>query len=180
MHGLLAGSGLVLAGATAAYALLAATAVVLAVRRGRRSAFCAGPVRPAVTVLKPLCGNELALYEQLCSVCAQDYPQFQLIFGLQNSRDSALPAVRRVQRQFGALDIDCVIDATRYGANAKVSNLINMLSKPGMRSRSPWRRSPGGNPGGNVRRNARRHRQRRHRRNQRTASSIACCAGRHR
>jgi len=127
MHGLLAGSGLVLAGATAAYALLAATAVVLAVRRGRRSAFCAGPVRPAVTVLKPLCGNELALYEQLCSVCAQDYPQFQLIFGLQNSRDSALPAVRRVQRQFGALDIDCVIDATRYGANAKVSNLINML-----------------------------------------------------
>jgi ceramide glucosyltransferase len=128
MHGLLHGTGLLLAGATAAYAVLAALAVVFAAARWRRPPSYAGPARPAVTVLKPLCGNEFALYEQLCSVCAQDYPQFQLIFGLQNARDTALPAVRRVQRQFPALDIDCVIDATRHGVNAKVSNLINMLS----------------------------------------------------
>jgi ceramide glucosyltransferase len=131
MHGLLAGPGLGLglAGATAAYALVAVTAVALAARRWRRSPSYVGLARPAVTVLKPLCGHEFALYEQLCSVCAQDYPQFQLIFGLQNPGDTALPAVQRVQRQFGALDIDCVIDATRHGVNAKVSNLINMLSR---------------------------------------------------
>ena len=45
------------------------------------------------------------------------------------SGDTALPAVRRVQQQFAALDIDCVIDSTRHGVNAKVSNLINMLSR---------------------------------------------------
>lgn len=129
MHGLLTGLGLVLAAAAAAYALLAAIAVVIATVRPRRSASCATPARPAVTVLKPLCGNEYELYEQLCSVCAQDYPQFQLIFGLQNPSDTALPSVRRVQHQFHALDIDCVIDPTRHGVNAKVSNLINMLSR---------------------------------------------------
>jgi ceramide glucosyltransferase len=129
MSGLLAGLGLVLAGATAAYAVLAAAAVALAAARWRRPPSYDGPSRPAVTVLKPLCGNEFELYEQLCSVCAQDYPQFQLIFGLQNPGDTALPAVRRVQQQFGALDIDCVINASRHGVNAKVSNLINMLSR---------------------------------------------------
>ena len=129
ISGLLAGLGLVLAGATAGYAVLAAVAVALAAARWRRPPSYDGPSRPAVTVLKPLCGNEFELYEQLCSVCAQDYPQFQLIIGLQNPGDTALPAVRRVQQQFGALDIDCVIDASRHGVNAKVSNLINMLSR---------------------------------------------------
>ncbi|MGC2461722.1 MAG: bacteriohopanetetrol glucosamine biosynthesis glycosyltransferase HpnI [Steroidobacteraceae bacterium] len=129
MHAVLTGLGLILAGATAAYAVLAAMAVVIAAARWRRPASYAGPARPAVTVLKPLCGKEFELYEQLCSVCAQDYPHFQLIFGLQNRGDTALPAVRRVQQQFAALDIDCVIDSTRHGVNAKVSNLINMLSR---------------------------------------------------
>jgi ceramide glucosyltransferase len=62
-------------------------------------------------------------------VCVQDYPNFQIVLGLQNPHDSALPAVRLLKYQFDALDIDCVIDATRHGANAKVSNLINMLPR---------------------------------------------------
>lgn len=119
MHALLTGLGLILAGATAAYAVLAAMAVVIAAARWRWPASYAGPARPAVTVLKPLCGKEFELYEQLCSVCAQDYPHFQLIFGLQNPGDTALPAVRRVQQQFAALDIDCVIDSTRNGSTRK-------------------------------------------------------------
>jgi ceramide glucosyltransferase len=129
MQSLLTDLGLLLAAASAGYALLATLAVAVAARRARRPGPSPRPATPAVTVLKPLCGNEFALYEQLCSVCAQDYPQLQLIFGLQNARDSALPAVRRVQQKFAALDIDCVIDSTRHGLNAKVSNLINMLSR---------------------------------------------------
>jgi ceramide glucosyltransferase len=127
MHGLLTGLGLILAAAAAAYALLAALAATIAAARSRRRGPPAGAARPAVTILKPLCGDEFALYEQLRSVCQQDYPQFQLIFGLQSPADTALPVVRRVQQQFDALDIECVIDPTRHGVNAKVSNLINML-----------------------------------------------------
>jgi ceramide glucosyltransferase len=80
-------------------------------------------------VLKPLCGDEFELYERLRSLCIQDYPRFQVIFGLQNPADSALPVVRRLQQQFDTLDIECVIDPTRHGVNAKVSNLVNMLSR---------------------------------------------------
>lgn len=133
MHGSLAELGLILGAAAAGYAVLAALATLLALARSRRPAPLAaptapaGPVLPAVTVLKPLCGNEPQLYERLCSICAQDYPRFQIIFGLHGPADGALPIARRVQRQFDALDIECVIDPTRHGVNAKVSNLLNML-----------------------------------------------------
>jgi ceramide glucosyltransferase len=125
VHGVLTGMGLGLAAAAAVYAVLVAT--VIAGLRPRRPA--PGPVAdtPPVSVLKPLCGSEYGLLQQLRSVCAQDYPAFQIILGLQSAHDGALPEVRLLKRQFDALDIECVIDTRLHGANAKVSNLINML-----------------------------------------------------
>jgi len=127
MHGLLAALGLILTAIATVYALLAALATLIATARSRREAPASAAVWPAVTILKPLCGSEPELYERLCSVCSQDYPQFQVIFGLHGPADAALPVARRVQQRFSALDIDCVIDSTRHGVNAKVSNLLNML-----------------------------------------------------
>jgi ceramide glucosyltransferase len=127
MHGLLAGTGLVVGAAAATYAVLTALASAIAATRPRRLVGDTAAAAPAVSVLKPLCGHEYGLYEQLRSVCVQNYPDFQIVLGLQNPQDSALPAVRLLKHHFDAVDIDCVIDATRHGANAKVSNLINML-----------------------------------------------------
>jgi len=129
MHALLTKLGLILAAAAAAYAVLAALASALAAARTRHRACDSGAVLPAVTVLKPLCGAEFELYERLCALCAQDYPRFQVVFGVQNPADTALPVARRVQQQFAALDIECVIDPTRHGVNAKISNLVNMLPR---------------------------------------------------
>jgi ceramide glucosyltransferase len=129
MHGLATALGLIVAATAASYAILTALAVVRAARRSQQPACRASLPRPAVTVLKPLCGDEFALYAQLRSFCVQDYPQWQLIFGLQSPGDTALAVVRRLQQQFAALDIECVIDASRHGVNSKVSNLINMLPR---------------------------------------------------
>ncbi len=82
---------------------------------------------PPVTVLKPLHGAEPLLEEALASVCAQDYPAWQVVFGVQDSADAALPAVRRVQARFPDCDIAVVVDPTPHGSNRKVGNLINML-----------------------------------------------------
>lgn len=86
----------------------------------------AGP-RPPVTVLKPLCGDEPGLYESLRSFCVQDYPRFQLIFGVRVPHDPALKVVERLRLEFPALDIEAVVDRRQLGANAKVSNLANMM-----------------------------------------------------
>ncbi len=82
---------------------------------------------PGVTVLKPLHGDEVLLEAALASICAQDYPRFQVVFGVQGSADPALAVVRRLQARFAEVDIAVVVDATRHGRNGKVSNLINML-----------------------------------------------------
>jgi len=83
-------------------------------------------VAPA-TVLKPLHGDEPLLEEALASVCRQNYPVWQLVFGVQDSGDSALPVVRRLQGRFPDCDIAAVVDGTAHGPNRKVANLINML-----------------------------------------------------
>ncbi len=82
---------------------------------------------PAVTVLKPLHGDEPMLEEALASFCTQDYAALQIIFGLQDSADPALTVVRRLQKRFPALDMAVVVCSTAHGVNRKISNLINML-----------------------------------------------------
>jgi ceramide glucosyltransferase len=79
------------------------------------------------TVLKPLHGDEPLLEEALASVCRQDYPVWQVVFGVQDAADTALPVVRRLQGRFPDCDIAVVVDATAHGPNRKVANLINML-----------------------------------------------------
>ena len=80
-----------------------------------------------VTVLKPLHGDEPLLEEALASVCRQDYPAWQVVFGVQDAADTALPVVRRLQARFPDCDIAVVVDPTPHGPNRKVANLINML-----------------------------------------------------
>ena len=82
---------------------------------------------PAVTVLKPLCGAEPGLYENLRSFCRQDYPEFQIVFGVCERSDPALAVANRLLLEFPELRIDVVIDPRQHGGNRKVSSLINML-----------------------------------------------------
>jgi ceramide glucosyltransferase len=83
--------------------------------------------RPPVTVLRPLCGNEPFLAEALASCFAQSYPDFQIVFGVQDPADPALDVLEQVRRNFPDRDIHVVIDPAMHGPNRKVSNLINML-----------------------------------------------------
>ena len=81
-----------------------------------------------ITVLKPLHGGEPLLEEALTTLCEQDYPPgFQIVFGVADRADTAIPVVHALRTRFPDQDIDLVIDATRHGANPKISNLINMM-----------------------------------------------------
>lgn len=93
----------------------------------RRAAARTAPSLPPISLLKPLCGAEPGLHAQLRSFCLQDYPSFQIIFGVRSATDPALQIAMRLQQEFEHLDIDVVLDPTEYGGNRKSSNLINML-----------------------------------------------------
>jgi ceramide glucosyltransferase len=82
---------------------------------------------PPVTMLKPLCGAEPGLYEHLRSFCRQDYPEFQIVFGVRDAGDPACAVVKRLAAEFPSIPIELVIDPQLHGSNRKISNLINML-----------------------------------------------------
>jgi ceramide glucosyltransferase len=83
--------------------------------------------KPPVTILKPLCGAEPGLYDNLRSFCTQDYPNFEIIFGVRDAADPACATVARLMAEFALLPIRLIIDPELHGSNRKVSNLINML-----------------------------------------------------
>jgi ceramide glucosyltransferase len=87
-----------------------------------------------VSILKPLCGNEPRLYENLRSFCVQNHPHFQIIFGVKDTADSAVEVVRRLQSEFPDRDLQLVIDPRVHGQNLKVSNLMNLSA----RARYDW------------------------------------------
>jgi ceramide glucosyltransferase len=82
-----------------------------------------------VTVLKPLCGVEPGLYTHLRSFCQQQYPEFQIVFGVRDPADPALHVVARIVAEFPQVVIDVVVDPQLHGDNYKTSNLINMMRR---------------------------------------------------
>jgi ceramide glucosyltransferase len=116
--------GIAVAASAAVYTIAAA----IAVRVKLKADYCVRPGEaPAVTVLKPLCGKEHELYECLRSFCDQDYPQFQIVFGVADGVDPAVEEVSRLQREFPQLDLQLVVDRRQHGSSRKVSNLMNMM-----------------------------------------------------
>ncbi len=82
-----------------------------------------------VTVLKPVCGDEPELYENLKSFCEQDYPAFQVIFGTRDPEDRAIAVIERLIAEFPGKDLVLVVDERVIGSNLKISNLANMYRR---------------------------------------------------
>jgi len=74
-----------------------------------------------------MCGIEPKLEEALVSCFTMDYPDYQIVFGLQDPKDPALAVLERVRARFPEIDVTLVVDSTPHGQNRKVANLINML-----------------------------------------------------
>lgn len=110
----------------AIYALIASAAAA----RALKSPAAEPTSFPSVTLLKPLHSDEPMLAENLESFFAQDYPApVQIVFGVQNAADPAIAVVRALQAKHPERDMDLVIDARLFGANRKISNLINMFPR---------------------------------------------------
>jgi ceramide glucosyltransferase len=102
-----------------------ATALVL-----RRFLVRKGPVpvsRAAVTLLKPLHGDEPRLYDNLATFLRQRHRgPVQMLCGVGRADDPAIAVVEALRRDYPAARIDLVVEAAVHGSNGKISNLVNM------------------------------------------------------
>jgi len=82
---------------------------------------------PPVSILKPLKGTDPDIYECFRSHCLQDYPEYEVIFGVSDSKDPAIASVEQLQREFPERAIRLIVSPNLLGANVKVSNLEHMV-----------------------------------------------------
>jgi ceramide glucosyltransferase len=104
-------------------------AVFLRERRAGSSARTtqAHPLLPSVSILKPLKGVDPKIYSSFRSHCLQEYPEYELIFGVSEADDPAVASVRQLQQEFPDRAIRLVVCDKIVGANVKVSNLEQMV-----------------------------------------------------
>jgi ceramide glucosyltransferase len=96
---------------------------------------------PGVSILRPLKGLDLNLYENLESTFTQEYPNFEILFSVADQDDQALPVVRDLLEKYSNVNAKVIIGGRwsiyfstindfEYtgeevvGVNPKVNNLI--------------------------------------------------------
>src|ERR1017187_1159554 len=84
---------------------------------------------PPISILKPLKGTDPEIYESFRSYCLQDYPEYEVIFGVSDPKDAAIESVKALQREFPDRRIQLLVSPKILGANVKVSNLAQMMTE---------------------------------------------------
>ena len=82
---------------------------------------------PPVSILKPLKGTAPDIYESFRSHCLQDYPEYEVIFGVSDPNDPAVASVLQLQREFPDRAVHLVVCPNILGANVKVGNLHQLV-----------------------------------------------------
>jgi ceramide glucosyltransferase len=82
---------------------------------------------PAISILKPVRGRDLLFYEALVSHAKQDYPEFEILFGVQDPADPALIDINRLIAEYPSVPMR-VITAVPETPNGKVGVLIALAA----------------------------------------------------
>jgi ceramide glucosyltransferase len=102
--------------------------VYAAMRFRRRAPLPRAAEQPGVTLLKPLCGLEPRIEENLASFFDQDYAKFEIIFGTRDEKDPALEVVRAIQKRFPRVRVKFAYSGEPDRPNAKVCSLEKMYA----------------------------------------------------
>ena len=81
---------------------------------------------PPVSILKPLKGLEHGAYENLASFCRQDYPEYEILFAVDDELDPVLPVIQKVIQDFPSVPIRLVVGLAINAPNNKVAKLCRV------------------------------------------------------
>jgi len=102
--------------------------VVVATRRFLSATLPAPGAQPAISVLKPLCGHDDGLEENLRSFFVQNYPEYEVLFGVHRQDDPAVPVVEKIISEFdGRISARLIVTGESPIPNAKAFSLNRMV-----------------------------------------------------
>jgi ceramide glucosyltransferase len=79
---------------------------------------------PPISILKPLKGLDDDLADNLATFCNQTYPDYEIIFALEERNDPAIKLAREIKKRYPHTKISIVVKQRDYALNPKVDNLI--------------------------------------------------------
>ena len=107
--------------ASLTYYLVAVFATIRFFRRERKKSLAG--YMPPISVLKPVRGIDFASYENFKSFCLQDYPEYEILFCVNDLHDAAVPLIRSLMQEFPQRGMRLLSGAAALGSNRKVSSL---------------------------------------------------------
>ncbi len=115
---------LLLAAAPLVYYVLAALAALRFFRKERARKL--PDYTPPVSLLKPVRGLDFGSFENFSSFCRLDYPEYEILFAVNDEHDPAVPAIERVIAEFPGRRMRLLVGAEELGANRKVNKLARL------------------------------------------------------
>ena len=86
------------------------------------------PYEPPVSILKPVHGRDPGFYACIRSHAAQQYPEFEILFGVSDPSDPAIEDIKALQAEFPNLPISLTMVSTT-APNAKAGVLAELARK---------------------------------------------------
>jgi ceramide glucosyltransferase len=80
---------------------------------------------PPVSILKPVRGRDERIYEALRSHAVQDYPEYEILFGVADAADPAVAEIERLRAEYPDRPIR-LVHSTSTAPNGKVAILIDL------------------------------------------------------
>lgn len=114
-----------IAAMAAAYQALALLASLIWLGWARRPRPTDNGPYPGISVLKPVRGLDPGFAEAIASHARQNYPQFEILFGVSDPADPAVQAIEKLRAQFPKRDIRVIYSTTR-APNGKTGVLMDL------------------------------------------------------